>query len=266
MRVKILVDGEKPKVSPSELRATLEKAGVEVRDSGADLGVVVGGDGRFGRYGRTEDIPLLFVGVRSNRPAGSKAYLAEAYYDELPAVLEELKKGGYKIEEHPRLEVLKNAKRLGEVFTDVYLERGDESTCIRYKVVVKGGSLSIEDAAIGDGVVITTAAGSTGYYSYVDRIRGEHMEPGGFAKIPPGEVGICHVVPTYTEREGSSEHPLRYTVPWGSTVELSLFRLADARLYGTSDDRAGIRVAMGDRVTIRPGQKTTKLVRLGNGS
>lgn len=256
----MLLDGGKPKVEPGVLRGLLEQAGFEVGDRKPDLGVVVGGDGRFSRYGRTEDLPLLFVGVRSSRAAGSKAYMARAMLDQLPQALEKVRNGQYRIERHRRLEVLKDGLRLGRVFTDVYLQRGAESAAVRYKVRVKGDGVRIEEAAIGDGVVVTTAVGSSGYYSYLDRIKGDSMDPTAHAVIAEDRIGICHIAPTYTERIGTGQHPLRYTLPWGTTVELSLFRKADARLYGTTDARGGVKVSLGEIVKVKPSSSVTKVI------
>jgi hypothetical protein len=262
MKAKMLLDGGAPKVPPVELRRVIQKAGIEVSERNADFGIVVGGDGRFSRYGRTEGVPLLFVGVRSKEITGSRAYLAQTTFDELPSTLERVRTGDYSIDEHPRLAVVKNGRALGEIFTDVYLERGSESTCIRYNVRVTGERTRIDEAAIGDGVVVSTRAGSTGYYSYPDRIRGERMDPTAFADIKRDEVGVCHVCPTYTERSGLRLHPLRYTVPWGCSIRLSLSRKSDARLYGTTDSRAGIKVALRDEIAIRPGKQVTKIITL----
>ena len=256
------MDSGTPKVPPEQLRGLIEEAGMEVTEGRADFGVVVGGDGRFSRYGRTEDIPLLFVGMRSKGAAGSKAQLARIEYDHLSRALKRIGSGDYTIDEYDRLAVLLDGKTIGEVFTDVYLQRGSDSTCIRYRVKVSGRGEDIEEAAIGDGVVISTSAGSTGYYSYPDRIRGDYIDPGGFASIEKDEVGICHITPTYTERTGTDLHPLRYTVPWGSRVSLSLFREADARVYGTSDRREGVRVSMDDEIVVRPGTKKTRVISL----
>jgi hypothetical protein len=263
MKAMMLLDGGRQKVPPAELRKLIEDAGIDVSKSRADFGIVVGGDGKFSRYGRTEDMPLLFVGVRSKGIAGSKAYLAQTTLEELPKALKRVKGGDYRVDGYRRLEVLKNDRSLGEVFTDVYLQRGSESTCIRYKVRVSGEGLDIDEAAIGDGVVVTTSAGSTGYYSYPDRIRGEWMDPAGFSAVGTNSVGICHINPTYTERERSDLHPLRYTVPWGCRIELSLFRTADARLYGITDSRSGVRMSMDDKATVLPGMKETKVIFLG---
>ena len=262
MRVMMLLDGGVPKVPPSELRKVIEGAGLKVGSAEADLGVVVGGDGRFSFYGRTEDIPLLFVGVRSKGAVGSKAHLAQTTFDELPSALRKIGAGRYSVREHRRLGVFKNGRRIGEVFTDVYLQRGSDSACIRYRVAVSGAGAEINEAAVGDGVVVSTRAGSTGYFSYPDRIRGEWMDPLAFAKIGEDEVGICHINPTFTERAGEAKHPLRYVVPWGSRIELSLFRNADSRLYGTTDGRSGVKVGTSDKVTILPGKGVTKVVTL----
>lgn len=260
MKAKMLLADGKSKVAPRVLRKMLEKAGFEVVERDPDLGVVVGGDGRFSRYGRSEDIPLLFVGVRSGKPHGSKAHMAHAMLDELPKVLERVKEGQYRIEKHRRLEVLLNGRRLGKVFTDIYLQRGSESVSLRYRLKVRGTSVRFEEAGIGDGVVISTAAGSSGYYSYVDRIKGENLDPKAWGIIPEDRIGVCHIAPSYTERNGSGQHPLRYTLPWGTIVELSLFRKADARLYGTTVSKGGTRFQLGDRAQVRPSTSVTKVI------
>ena len=149
---------------------------------------------------------------------------------------------------------------LGKVFTDVYLQRGADSTCIRYKVKATGEGIRINEAAVGDGVVVSTSAGSSGYYSYPDRIMGESVDPRAHTIIGRNMIGVCHLVPTYTEREGSHERPLRYTMPWGTSVELSIFRRADARVYGTSDSHEGVKVSVGDKILVRPSSSVTKVI------
>jgi hypothetical protein len=261
VKVRILLDGGAPKVPPEELKKVIEKAGMYVSAAGkADFGVVVGGDGRFSWFGRTQDIPLLLVGVPSKGATGSKARLAQTTFEELPGALRKIREGEYRVKEHRRLGVLKNGKSIGEVFTDVYLQRGSESACIRYTVRVLGSGIDIDEAAVGDGVVVSTQAGSTGYYSYVDRIKGEWMDPAAVARIRRNEVGVCHINPTYTERTREPRHPLRYTVPWGSRIELSLFRESDARLYGTTNDRGGVAVGISDTVAVVSGKGVTKLI------
>ncbi len=266
MKVKMLFDGGNARVPASGLRRIIEAAGLDVGRKKADIGVVVGGDGIFSRYGRTEDIPLLFVGVRSKRPTGSKAVLSEVYFDELPVVLPQIKAGKYRIDQHRRLLVFKNGKSIGEVFTDAYLQRGGDSNCLRYRVRVRGEGVVVDEWAIGDGLVVSTAAGSSGYYSYPDRIKDEVLDPTASAKIGKDEMGICHIVPTFTQREHDDGHPLRYKVPWGCRVEVSLTRPADARLYGTTRGRGGVRVGSKDVIVIGPANDATKVILLRDGS
>ncbi len=262
MKAKMLLDGGKPKVTPAELRRIIEASGLEVGGRRADIGVVVGGDGIFSRYGRTEDMPLLFVGVRSKRPTGSKAVLSEVYFDELPLVLPQIKSGRYRIDEHRRLQVLKNERSIGEVFTDAYLQRGADSNCLRYRVKVRGAGVTIDEWAIGDGLVVSTAAGSSGYYSYPDRIKDDSLDPTANARIAEDEMGICHIAPTFTQREEDESHPLRYKVPWGCKVEVSLTRRADARLYGTTIASGGVRVDSKDVIIVGPANSATKVISL----
>ncbi len=259
MRVKILIDDEVPKVPLRRLERAVRESGLELASKKADIGLVVGGDGVFGRFGSTESIPLLFVGVKSKSATGSRAFLAHAFVDELSGTLASLASGRYKIRQSKRLKVLKNGRSLGTTFTDVYLQRGDESNCIRYSVKVSD-ERNFEDVAIGDGVVVTTAAGSTGYYSYPDKIRGEGVHATGHTFLRDDQIGICHIIPTYTARLGTKEHPLRFAVPWGTKVEISLTRRADARLYGVGPDRGGVRVSTGDLVAVLPSAETTRIV------
>jgi hypothetical protein len=260
VKVKMLLDDGRPKVDPERLKEAIEKAGMKVGDRKADIGVVVGGDGIFSMFGRSEEMPLLFVGVKSGRATGSKAYMASTYFDELPSALQSIAAGRFTVEEHGRLEVLKNGKHLGEVFTDVYLQRGAESNCIRYRLKVTSRDTTIEEAAIGDGVVVTTSAGSTGYYSYPDRVDGSEMRIDAYSTVGRNEIGICHITPTYTERSGTGGHPFRYTVPWDSRIELWISRPADARLYGATAGRQGVKIGMRDRIAMVPGRSTTKVV------
>jgi len=260
MKVKLLLDGGRPKADPGEIEEIIEKSGMTVGDRNADVGLVVGGDGLFSAYGRSEEIPLLFVGVKSRGAIGSKAYMAAAYLNELPSALAAIAEGRFRVEEHGRLKVLKNQRHLGNVFTDVYLQRGAESNCIRYRLKVTSGAVVFEEAAIGDGVVITTSAGSTGYYSYPDREDGNEIRVEAYSAIEMDEIGICHITPTYTERVGTGEHPFRYTVPWGSRADLWISRPADARLYGATPDRKGIKVGVHDRISIIPSETTTKVI------
>ncbi|MGQ9469654.1 MAG: hypothetical protein ACUVTD_07550 [Nitrososphaerales archaeon] len=263
MRAAILLDPLRPKVGLEDAIKVIKNAGLIHDSKRPDFGIVIGGDGIFSYYGRVRKIPLLFVGVRKPKPIESKAYLAEAYFDELEDVLKRIKDGNYKIVEYNRLAVFLNDKRLNDVFNDVYLERGLNSNCLRYRLEVKGEGLSFTDFAIGNGVVITTSAGSTGYFSSLDRVRdGSWLNIDSYTRIKENQVGIYHILPTYTIREGTNEHPLRYTVPYSSEIRIKLVREGDARLYGTTRSQRGIKIGKEDVIEVKASENKTKLIRL----
>jgi len=264
LKATVLVDSERPKVSESEVVSILKKSGIDHSAVNPAFGVVVGGDGLFSYQGRQLGIPLLFVGTKSRRPTDSKARLAEVYLTGLEAALREVKAGRYTVIKHKRLEVsISEDEFRGEIFTDVSLEKGADSNCIRYTVNVQGKGVDFTDAAVSNGIVITTGAGSTGYYSYLDKLdEGDRLEPEKFTVIGQDEVGVCHIAPTYTSRENTSLHPLRYTVPWGSKFKISLMRDADARLFGVTRSRRGLRITTKDTVEIGPSKNTTNVIQL----
>ncbi len=266
LKATVLVDTERPKVSEAEVVSVLKKSGIEYSTSNPDFGVVVGGDGLFSYQGRQLAIPLLFVGTKSRRPTDSKARLAEVYLTGLEAALREVKAGRHTVVKNRRLEVSINAGEFrGEIFTDVSLEKGADSNCIRYTVNVRGEGLDFTDAAVSNGIVITTSAGATGYYSYLDKLdRGDKLEPEKFTVIGKGEVGVCHIAPTYTSRDETSLHPLRYTVPWGSSFRILLMRDADAHLFGVTKSRKGLRITTNDTIDVGPSKNTTNVIRLAS--
>ncbi len=263
MRVAILLDPIRPKVNLEDAIKVVNNAGLIYDSKRPDLGIVIGGDGIFSYYGRVRKIPLLFVGVRKIKPIESKAYLAEAYFDELEDTLKRIKDEGYKIMEYNRLAVFLNDKKLNDVFTDVYLERGLNSNCLRYRLEVKGEGFNFIDFAISNGVVITTSAGSTGYFSSLDRVKGSSwLNINSYTRIKEDQVGIYHILPTYTIREGTNEHPLRYVVPYGSEIRIRLAREGDARLYGITRDQKGIKIREEDVIEVKASEEKTKLIRL----
>jgi hypothetical protein len=266
LKATVLVDSERPKVSESEVVSILKKSGVDYSTANPSFGVVVGGDGLFSYQGRQLGIPLLFVGTKSRRPTDSKARLAEVYLTGLEAALREVKAGRYTVVKHRRLEVsIGGGEFRGEIFTDVSLEKGADSNCIRYTVNVRGKGFEFTDSAVSNGIVITTAAGSTGYYSYLDKLaHGDRLEPEKFTVIGKNEVGVCHVAPTYTSRDETGRHPLRYTVPWGSSFRISLMRDADAHLFGVTRSRKGLRITTDDTIDVGPSKNTTNVIRLAS--
>ncbi len=265
MKAVILTDPERPKARREDMIPMLDKAGIGFTTKGADFGIVVGGDGIFSHYGRLISIPLLFVSVRSNESTASKGYLAEVNLHDLPRALEEIGQGNYRELEYRRLQVSINGIVKGDIFTDVYLEKGADSNCLRYRVEARGKGVDFSESAIANGVIVCTSAGSAGYYSYVDKLQdGGSLRAGRFTQIDSNQIGVCHIAPVYTKRDKTAEMPLRYTLPWGTSLRITLTRDADARLFGLTRSRRGIRTRVNDYVDLAPSKAKTRVLKLGS--
>ncbi|HEY9387896.1 MAG TPA: hypothetical protein VIP70_12715, partial [Nitrososphaeraceae archaeon] len=244
------------------------------------------GDGTFGYYGRILHIPMLFVGVNDPDILGSKAKLANVFFDYLARALMDIKSGKYFIDKRRMFSLTCDTVKSKDILTDVYLERGIFSHGIRYALSVsltdKSGQLrkqKFTEYAIGNGVIISTSFGSGGYYSYPQRIKLGRWNDNYNDDINKGfsddKIGICHIVPTFLlrERKGGKgkkknnnnrqiSHNIQYTVPIQSTIKINLIRDADVRLYGTTDDSKGTGVGIDDEIAIRASNRTAKIIRL----
>jgi hypothetical protein len=258
--VKVVSDDRRQKLK-QETEELLVRHGLKLSNN-PQLIIVLGGDGLFSYYARTIDLPLLFVGLRGKEPTASRAFLADIEYSELEDAIELLKNGRYRLELHPRLHALVNGKSKGTSMTDVYLEKAREPGCLRMRVEVHG-PVNYIDFVIANGVIVTTPLGASGYYSYPDRISDDEVNVKGRAYLPRGSLGISYILPTYTLRQGSDMHPLRYSIPDSCTVVLKLLREGDARLYGVGKALRGYPVGIDDVVSITLYDKPAMLVRLG---
>ncbi|MEM3227699.1 MAG: hypothetical protein QXR58_01275 [Candidatus Micrarchaeaceae archaeon] len=264
-RVKLLLGSDKLKEERSGIERIIKSAGLKITPKSAQAGIVIGGDGAFGLYGGIEKLPLLFVGKKSPSKLGSKALMAEVYMDNISGALDALIKGTYAIDRQQKLGVSVNGVRKGEVFTDVYMQRGAESNALRYEVHAYGNGIEIREFAISDGVVISTHAGATGYFSYPNKIVFRDLfDSKNFGRIGRNEIGVCHILPTYIHRDGAGAgmQPLRYRIPIGTTVDIMLKREADARLYGIGDKREGIQIGLGCIVSVRADGSYARLIKL----
>lgn len=263
MKATILIDPERPKAKKEDVLRMLTKVGIGFSERNPDFGVVVGGDGIFSHYGRLSPFPLLFVSVRSRETTASKGYLAQVNLDGLSSALETIGRGEFEEVRYKKLRVSINGSVSGDVFTDVYLEKGADSNCLRYHLEAKSRYVDFKESAIANGVIICTSEGSTGYYSYVDKLQDAgSFEADRFSRISADEVGVCHIAPVYTERDGTNKTPLRYTVPWGTKLRLTLTRDADGHLFGLTRSRKGLRVRVGDRIDIAPSNDKTRVLKL----
>lgn len=82
------------------------------------------------------------------------------------AVLERIKKGHFITEFLPKLSITYKQKKL-LAFNDVIVHNSDPRHAIRYRLWINNSPVG--DEIIGDGVIIATPFGSTGYYKSITR-------------------------------------------------------------------------------------------------
>ena len=271
---------KRPKVSLEHIINLVHSAGAVYSDKDPDIAIVVGGDGTFGHYGRLLSVPMLFVGIRDSDPLGSKARLANIYFEELPNALKSIQRSKFSINERKMLSVGYGTSKPKEILTDVYLERGIFSGCLRYSVSVEyktktkhSLSQGFTDYAIGNGVIISTSFGSNGYYNYPERIRRRKWwgDTRNTARFSDNKIGICHIIPVFLIRKDIDKaeifqshkiDSIQYTVPSKCVIKISLTRTADARLYGTSYRSRGVAINPNNQIIIFQSIKAARIIHL----
>lgn len=188
-----------------QLRRALARAGLSVDQEPYDLILSVGGDGTFlesvRRYG---DLGIPFAGVNT----GSLGFLQENTPEDLDELVDCLVAGDYHLHRFPLLK----ARTLGEgkpetrlAFNDLVVERLHTRVLHLRVSVVGEADLDV----VGDGLIVSTAAGSTAYAAAAG---GPYIDP---------EAPVLQLVPI-------SPHPSQVyrclsrplVLPWKSRLQI----------------------------------------------
>jgi len=148
--MRVLIYGRKV----SEIAPIVRKFELEITDKNPEAVLAYGGDGAL-------------LQAEYDYPGVPKVLLkGSAICKRCPPlpneeVLARIKKGDFKIEEAMALEVQVNSRRMRGV-NDVIVHNKDHRRAIRYRLTINGKDLGHE--IIGDGIVVATPYGATGYY------------------------------------------------------------------------------------------------------
>jgi NAD kinase len=156
--MRIGIYGKTPE-STAQLRKEIERQGFRFTKKKPDIIITYGGDGTF-------------LWAEREAPGIPKALFRfskickQCHNLPIEHALGLLKKGKYHIEEHHKLEARAKGKRLLAV-NDIVLRNAIPTHAVRFTIWVD--DRQIDDELIGDGVVVATPYGGSGYFHSITR-------------------------------------------------------------------------------------------------
>lgn len=230
-----------------EIAVTSARAAEPSVVDGADLVVVLGGDGTFLAAARLASgaaggpIPILGVDL------GRLGFLSEVGFNELPAAFERFECGDYRLEDRAMMHVqaFRGEELLGEGFAlnDGVLSKGAFARLVELATYVDGAYLTTYDA---DGLVVATPTGSTAYA----------LSAGGPLLTPDLPVFVLAPICPHS----LSARPI--VLSDKATIRVVIEGPADLELLVSPDGQGPIPVRMGDQVTFTRASRYARLVKL----
>ena len=214
----------------SEIKHLVEKAGFEIVTKNPEIVASYGGDGTFMKA--EKDFPGI------PKLALKKSKICKKCHDlPLEETLRKVAEGEYGVEEEIKIESVCKGKRIIGL-NEIIVHNSDPRRAIRYEIFVN--DRKIGDEIIGDGVVISTPYGSTGYY--------RSITDGMF------EVGIGLAFNNSTEQ---SDHMV---LKEDSEIRVKIVR-GPAVAYADNDE-VEISLNDGDEIVIKKSKEVAKIIKI----
>lgn len=213
-----------------------------------DMAFVLGGDGTILRFLRLKEIRSLpIVGINY----GTLGYMTEIEMNQ-PELIDELLSGKYSIENRMMLEIklLRNGTFEGESYyslNDAIISNGPFTRLLSFELYCNG---VLARAVRGNGIVISTPTGSTGYsMSAGGPVLDPNLEAIGTTFISPHSLGVKTCVFSSS-----------------SKLEIKNFNTRSAVIALTIDGKDEIELGKDDVVEITKANVTTKFVKVNRNS
>ncbi len=217
---------------------------VPIRDMDVDIILTVGGDGTILHAQHHHSAPVFGVNC------GAIGFLAEVEPPMAEEAFDRIIAGDYRVEERHKLATLLDGQRLDDATNEITLQTSRIAKLIRFEVHVDGELL---DTFRGDGIIVSTPTGSTGYAMSVG---GPLMHPGvnGLVLAPIAPFKLA-------------ARP--WVVPASAQVTVKLLErdsaqgLQQARVV--IDGQIGHDVATGATLTLSTSDRKARFIRLSTG-
>jgi NAD+ kinase len=219
-------------LSYEKIVKTIEKLGVKIVDSNPDFVITYGGDGTILYSER------IYPSIPKITFKGSELCM-RCYYNisDVEKVIENIIRGNYHIVSEVKLEAFTKGQRL-QALNEIQVHNKVPTRAIRFSVFVDGREFR---DLVGDGVIISTPFGSTGYY----------MSVGG----KPFKKGIGVAFNNLHMRKIRS-----FTVPLRTKIKVTVDR-GDCFLIADNADEF-IELGTGDKVLIMRASGKAKFVKI----
>jgi NAD+ kinase len=220
---------------------TVEEAAPEQLAAGADLILVLGGDGTMiatARMMGDSEVPVLGVNY------GGLGYLAEFRIEELYTALESILAGNYRLDKREMLavELLRGTESVtrNRVLNDIVINKSALARIIEIETYF---NQQFVNSFRADGLIVSTPTGSTAY----------NLSAGGPVIFPSMNAVVITPICPFT----LSNRPL--VVPDDAVIELCL-KTEQEDVSLTLDGQVGFPLKLEDRVVIRKSKTAFNLV------
>lgn len=235
--MKVMVQGKNMRFV-DKASQILRKYAIEFSDD-PDILISIGGDGStLYNYKRFRK-PILPV-----RTFESLGYISDFGIENLEQACGNLVKGLHYIEKRLTLDVYKNNRNIGFAINDVTIMQVPKEA-MRYGVYANGKALFDSEKVMGDGIIVATPTGSTGY----------NRSAGGYILDAPDKIVVTLRYPVFLE----SQQERSRILDKNSVVEFEFYRPEEAFVVIDSDF---LKIKDSDRIVVKKSDATFDLVRI----
>jgi NAD+ kinase len=244
-RLRIGIEGRDAQ-SVRYARNVLKKYDIEL-SSNPEMILTIGGDGAV--YFKKSNKPILPIRISDRIKSGdsSLGFLADHTSDELEDVCSMLQDRRFQVKEYFMLGLYLNRRHLTNAVNDVYANTKDPRKAMRFDVLSDGCRLFEAERLLGDGVIVATAFGSSGY----------NESAGGWLVNP----GNDEFVVTLNNPIGISKKKQRSMIV-GSDAVLKIEIYRPEKVWLCSDGLDLYTAKKSDNIVVRKSKDNFKLVKI----